>query len=351
VLLVVLAALASGASTLAASPSPATLLAKFQPVTYLYDKTDWAPAPVESLITSSALARAQPDGTWKTDGVLLESTAQLPDPSTCASTAVCALDLVACPVTRLGQEGDDCYLRIPKTAPLWRYASVVYGSVRRNTGYRAAAIPTILQYWYFYPVNWWRSTPARPVAEQIHEGDWESVTVGLGASGSPVFVAYSQHVLGVWTGWSDVARRGTHPVVYVARGSHANYFTPGRHRIPPASAGPAVASLGVAVEPLLRDYTCNRRELEYGPAGVAAKATAVIGFTEKTDWATFRGAWGKGDFLFLPRGPNLIPVGGSPSGPVGRGYWRDPVGTIMRSWPRQKPEPIDAAFCPSARRG
>jgi hypothetical protein len=138
--------------------------------------------------------------------------------------------------------------------------------------------------------------------------------------------------------------------VYVARGSHANYFTPGRHRIPPTFAGPEVVGLGSGLQPLLRDYTCNRAQFQFGPAGVGPKTTAVAAVTEKTDWATFRGAWGKGNFIFLPRGRMLLPAGASPAGPVYRPLWRDPLGVILRVWPKQPREPVDAAFCPSARK-
>jgi len=44
-------------------------------------------------------------------------------------------------------------------------------------------------------------------------------------------VGYSQHCLGQRRDWSETPRfEGTHPIVYVALGSHANYFTPGLHQ-------------------------------------------------------------------------------------------------------------------------
>jgi hypothetical protein len=304
---------------------------------------------VESLIRSSRLARAAANGAWKSSGSLLTSAAQL-GAVHCASTSACALDEVDCTAARLAREGDTCYLRIARTRPIFRYASVVYGNVRRNTGYRASSIPTILQYWFFYPVNWWRSTPTQPVAEQIHEGDWESVTIGLDRRGSPVFAGYSQHERGRWAPWADVRRRGTHPLVYVARGSHSNQFTPGRHRIPVPFAGNSVAALAAAVKPLLRDYTCNRRQLTYGPNGLASKPTAVVRFSPTTDWARFRGAWGKGDFIFLPRAKAFFPAGGSPPGPVQRASWHDPVGVILRTWSKGERALIDPAYCPGAPR-
>src|SRR5204863_3442157 len=43
------------------------------------------------------------------------------------------------------------------------------------------------------------------------------------------FVGYSQHCLGQRRGWNStqLSRLDTHPIVYVAAGSHANYFSPG----------------------------------------------------------------------------------------------------------------------------
>jgi len=75
---------------------------------------------------------------------------------------------------------------------------------------------TIIQYWLFYAFN-------KGDLNQ-HEGDWELVQVVL-RQGSPVELMYSQHHSGQKTSWNQAEKTGTHPHVYVARGSHANYFT------------------------------------------------------------------------------------------------------------------------------
>jgi len=90
---------------------------------------------------------------------------------------------------------------------------------------------TIVQYWIFYYFNDWRN---------LHEGDWELVQLCfpshtvkelLEKGEQPVFAAYSQHQAGQRMSWSDMVDgslvEGTHPIVYVAQGSHANYFVPG----------------------------------------------------------------------------------------------------------------------------
>ena len=110
-----------------------------------------------------------------------------------------------------------------------QYQPTLYARVREagGTGY------TVVQYWIFYYFNDWRN---------LHEGDWELVQLCLPGhtakelleSGEqPVFAAYSQHQAGQKMSWSDMKANGlvegTHPVVHVARGSHANYFTPGSY--------------------------------------------------------------------------------------------------------------------------
>ena len=55
-----------------------------------------------------------------------------------------------------------------------------------------------------------------------HEADWEGITVVLDGE-TPFGVSYSAHQGRRWSAWSEQSASGTHPVVYVARGSHANY--------------------------------------------------------------------------------------------------------------------------------
>ena len=107
-----------------------------------------------------------------------------------------------------------------------RYPATVYARVKESGS------ETVVQYWLFYYLNDWRN---------IHEGDWELVQLHfpagtaqnlLESNAVPGFAAYSQHQAGQQMPWSEMLSRGlvsdTHPFVYVARGSHANYFTPGQ---------------------------------------------------------------------------------------------------------------------------
>jgi hypothetical protein len=104
----------------------------------------------------------------------------------------------------------------------------VYARVVRAAGY------TVLQYWYFYAFNDWRSTF---YGVNDHEADWETVAVYLvpdEASGElrPAWVAASSHDLGgpdLRRRWDDpqLRREGDHPVVHPGAGSHSGSFLPG----------------------------------------------------------------------------------------------------------------------------
>ncbi len=97
-----------------------------------------------------------------------------------------------------------------------------YSSKARSSGYGAyvkfvnAGTLRVVQYWLFYAYN------NGPLNE--HQGDFEVVQVFLDNAGSPQRILLSQHSAGENAAWSDVEKLDTHPVVYVARGSHANYF-------------------------------------------------------------------------------------------------------------------------------
>jgi hypothetical protein len=75
---------------------------------------------------------------------------------------------------------------------------------------------TVLQYWLFYAYN------NGPLND--HQGDIEVIEVFLDTAGNPQTVLLSQHGAGQNAAWGDVEKVDNHPVVYVAQGSHANYF-------------------------------------------------------------------------------------------------------------------------------
>ena len=105
-----------------------------------------------------------------------------------------------------------------------------YAQKRESLGYTVYARVTreaenlVVQYWFFYAFN--------PGSLNQHEGDWEMIELILDLTETPLYAVYSQHFAGERAAWNDVEKRGeTHPRVYVALGSHANYFRPYQGRL------------------------------------------------------------------------------------------------------------------------
>lgn len=94
-----------------------------------------------------------------------------------------------------------------------------------------------LQYWCWYTCNWSRF-------KGRHDGDWEMIQLRLGPDDVPDLAVFAQHARGEQRPWGNVLlwvnttapgdgfrfEAATHPVVFVARGTHASYFTLGHHR-------------------------------------------------------------------------------------------------------------------------
>jgi hypothetical protein len=82
----------------------------------------------------------------------------------------------------------------------------------------------VVEYWFYYTFNDFTDK---------HESDWEMEQVDFDAPNAtaalrkgPYEVDLSQHAGGERSTWSDakLEKQGTHPVIYDATGSHANYF-------------------------------------------------------------------------------------------------------------------------------
>ncbi len=93
----------------------------------------------------------------------------------------------------------------------------------------------VLQYWYFYAFNNWRSGFS---GVNDHEADWEMVAVYLykDAEGEwqPEWTGYASHDFygdDLRRRWDDpeLEKIAQHPVVYVGAGSHASYYQAGEY--------------------------------------------------------------------------------------------------------------------------
>jgi hypothetical protein len=134
------------------------------------------------------------------------------------------MDMLSQATEKIARESYFQYHEILKKEP----EPVYYGRVLREEDERKNNW-TILQYHFFYAFNDWRLAAN---GMNHHEGDWEMVAVYI-KNDLPYAVLFSQHGAGNIEKWETVIKavekdgsETTHPVVYVALGSHANYGRP-----------------------------------------------------------------------------------------------------------------------------
>ena len=290
----------------AAGPQPApslgTLLARHAPVVVLHPRERFEPMPVGGFLADSDLMRPTPQGWEKAEGLLPRGGAEL------------RLDQRFCRADR-GIAATPCYV----TAQDAHGARPVTYAAAFRAGDRID-----LQYWFFYPYNPY--SPTNPPGElwQVHEGDWEAVSVVLDRRGIPLAAGYSQHSEGMRRPWSKVSKRGSHPLVYVALGSHANYFEPGRHLFDPRVINELFISIirQNGFEPV--DLTARGRALQPRLVRVTANSPS---------WMGFAGSWGEDEYIRVPGGSPIATGGAGPQGPAFHEQWRAPVAEVL-SWPR-----------------
>jgi len=117
------------------------------------------------------------------------------------------------------------YQRIMSEREQYRY----HGRALRQDGW------IVLQYWFFYAFNDWRSGF---YGANDHEGDWEKISVYLSESETgevrPEWAAYAAHNYkgdDLRRRWDDpeLEKVGEHPIVYVGAGTHASYYRQGEY--------------------------------------------------------------------------------------------------------------------------
>jgi hypothetical protein len=301
------------AFALSAAPGGATpapqLLAAYQPVLKLHPAEAFEPTKVQSFISDSDLEQLT-GGTW----TVVDSS---PEPGDLPDSGAWRLNQDTCsPATALG--GLACYAAAGATGS---GGPAVYGRVVPE-GDRI-----VLQYWYFYYDDVY-SYPFATLGAfwQAHEGDWEVVNVVLSGDEEPLFVGYSQHCLGQRRAWSGVdLADGTHPIVYVALGSHANYFTPGLHQFNPVCVPAQVTAI------------LNAFHLPPPADVVSGDGPAVDGTIHQIEaghpaWMSFPGFWGELQYFHAPAPIGTVPFGTAPQGPAFHSVWTDPLATLA-GWP------------------
>jgi hypothetical protein len=231
-----------------------------------------------------------------------------------------------------------------------------YGRVIRDSGY------TVLQYWYFYAYNDWRS---RVFGVNDHEADWEQVTIHLTGPDDdlcPAWIASSAHdEVGddLRRRWDDpdLTLEGDHPVIFAGLGSHSGAYLAGEylttHDIP-AFAG--LLRFTRRISRILLPWTADAEQsglsipyIDYSRGdGVAigpgqARSWTPVVIDETTPWVVgYRGLWGN---------DTRDPLGGErgPAGPryersaVVRSSWGDPVGWAgLRKVPPTAADAVEA---------
>ena len=218
-------------------------------------------------------------------------------------------------------------------------APTYYVRAVRDAGY------LVLQYWFFYAMNDWRSTFS---GVNDHEADWEQITLFLtepddGGDPDLAWVAFSAHdEVG-----DDLRRRiddpdlqlvdRTHPVVHAGAGSHSGAYLAGDYIV--SVSPPAVERLTRRWRRFVRMITpsMSTRErpgiglpfIDYrrgdGPSvGPGTERTwTAVAIDEDTPWVRdYRGLWGY---------DTRDPFGGERA-PAGPRYERD--GSTRLAWDR-----------------
>lgn len=221
----------------------------------------------------------------------------------------------------------------------------------------AARDGLILQYWFFYAVNDWRSN-SLGLGVNDHEGDWEHVDVVLASHNGdwePAYVAASAHNGSgsqLSRDWAEVEKSDTHPIIYVANGSHANYFTVGARPVAEFVVGARTARrIAVLRAWLLRKMVAlatGKRVISFvdfaeadgdsiGPGALFEWSEPLLldegrGTDEWGAIRTFRGLWGRyvGDWTGRENGPCSPPFAyarlfPSPEITDQKPAWRDPL--------------------------
>lgn len=232
------------------------LLEAYAPYLHFHPEESYFPVSVQFALDTSVLERYNDSG----PPILVDRN---PTPH-----ALAALDVPADPRVNpgdvfylnntLGSRRDDTGIRAAYEAGT--YSQTVYGRVAPAAG------ETVVQFWFHYAFN--------PGVWNNHEGDWEVVQLQLSGD-APLQVAYAQHFHGQTMAWADVQREGSHPRVYVAKGSHASYLRPYQGNL--GVSGDRVSDQGRVWTPA-----------EYALVNIGERESPTPG----NEWLRFAGRWG-----------------------------------------------------------
>jgi hypothetical protein len=193
-------------------------------------------------------------------------------------------------------------------------------------------------YWWFFRYNDYQG-PGDTCHSFFcgdHEGDWEGITVVTTATIPPEVIGaiYAAHTDRVLVRNPELPKAGNHPLVFVAKGTHASYpfWCPGNCRqygtlggehLPEAHHDGAIP-WGVNADAECVKRTCVRPFPEVGAPGQKALPLA-------SGWAGWPGLWG--DTCY--HGCKSVPIGeASPHSPGLQDRFRCPWAATRRALPR-----------------
>jgi hypothetical protein len=290
----------------------------------------WRPIPVDSLgADATFVVRNTSDAAQRLDAPS-PPTAIDPGALSCHGPAPCyQLDLTA-----FGDE--NCSTSEPHGVPDCTQQPTVYARVLTTTSdpnnfpsepLPGPAIDTIIEYWFFYGYDRWEQQTPVGLFSQHHDGDWEGAFIAFSPERVPLWVAYTAHCGGVVKNWKDVrVFDDTHPYVFVAKGSHANYPTEAPQTPDWLGCAGRTKHSGPATEFL--DTLANIREqVRPNDSGVLPK----VDMTGTQPLVTVPLWWGTVDKSVLSPpiiSAQTLAMGTGPESPGCKPLWRDPVATI-----------------------
>ena len=215
-------------------------------------------------------------------------------------------------------DGPDMYKLVYTKLLSPNYKPTIYARVTQESG------KTVLQYWFFYFFNDWYN-------KFNHEGDWEQITLIFGTGDLqnilekdivPEIVAYSQHTKileiaksGTKRIWDEVTRLGSHPYVYIAKGSHANYFKVASPILLDPQSFPEwvdeTSLSGKKVVPEELEKIMEKTKTDFVSYGKPILLSNI------TPWILFNGRWGEWT------GKNSTQNG--PESPIRHESWKQPL--------------------------
>lgn len=335
-------------------PGDLELAARYQPLLVFSRGERWHPTTVDRYVADAVLedpTRRVLDGDPTIAGLSTVRRCPGPGGSSCHRLTIrCPGPRASCAADERGQQ-PAAYLHVVHLPPPGRPTPV-------------GPVDTVIQYWFFYRFDDWRARAG--VVEQWHEADWEAATIGF-SGGRPRFAAYTEHCGGEWRPWRRLVGglprsggsgalgwipqalplqrlregvvRSSHPVAYVARGSHAMYID-ARPRVP---SWAQCSDFRFAGEVLGPSYASGLREAVDAPrrgnrvpaADAAAQLPPLIDPLAGLSVMRYQGVWGGGDRTRAFG--RALKIGRGPVTPSVTALWQDPLGVIFCA-PHWRPE-------------